>query len=162
MTSRKDNEIIGVAPRSMNVPEQSDEYNDDWVVKLTDVDPSERATAAFTLGGPVRDRETVIKALRSSLMDADPEVGEFAAASLAMHGDQGSIDRIIETLPTGPPRDRRNAAWAIAELAPHASDAVRMRAMAALAAYHKRARGSSRNHAAVLLARLAHSQREAT
>ena len=127
---------------------------EEWLARLEHPDPAERAEAAFVLGGPVDNRPAVIDALRLRLADLDPDVGESAAASLARQDDQFSLAAILQRLLTGSPRDRTDSAWATAVLAEHASESERRRATAALVAYHRRARGWSRDHAVLLLARV--------
>jgi len=143
-----------VPRKSRWTPSHMTDTTDEWLGRLEHPDPAERVEAAMVLGGSVDDRAAVIVALRLRLVDVDPVVGEFAAASLAELGDHHSLEAITQRLPTGKPCDRRNSAWATAVLAGRAGALTRERAMAALLAYHRRARGSSRIHAALLLARL--------
>lgn len=153
-TRRGSNQPTKVPRKSRWTPSHMTDTTEEWLGRLEHADPAERAEAVFVLGGSVDNRSAVIVALRLRLADVDSEVVESAAASLAQLGDQPSLDAILQSMPTGKPRDRRNAAWGTAVLALSADTAARERATAALIAFHRRARGSSRKHAALLLADL--------
>lgn len=124
----------------------------DWLADLRSPDWEKRSLAAFMLAGDKGNRTDVIGALRTRLADSNDEVAEFAASALASHRDESSFDAILQRLPSGAPVDRWDSAWAIAQLA--RGENRRRRAIASLMSYHLRARGRSREHASLLLARL--------
>ena len=128
---------------------------DGWLADLANPAAADRATAAFALGGVAkRRRARAIHALRRALDDPDEMVAEFAAQSLAMLVDLTSLPAIERRLRMGPPRDRTASAWAVCELGRLADGSARLGAIASLRAFHSRARGWSRNHAALLLKRI--------
>ena len=152
-----------IKPRGSRQPESDDrEYpplgslaeTDGWLADLENPDSQERATAAFVLGSSRMRKRRVLRALRLALGDDDTVVADFAAASLADLGDIDSLPSIERFLLTGPPRDRRNSAWAVCELGRLADESGRAGALAALRSFHSRARGWSRTHAAATIGRL--------
>ena len=160
-----------IKPRGSRQPESDDrEYpplgslaeTDGWLADLENPDSQERATAAFVLGSSRMRKRRVLRALRLALGDDDTVVADFAAASLADLGDIDSLPSIERFLLTGPPRDRRNSAWAVCELGRLADESGRAGALAALHTYQSHARGWARTHAIGLLARLERPNRRAT
>jgi HEAT repeat protein len=121
---------------------------DGWLAELAAADADLRATAAMVLGGVAkRYRTRVLRALRLALDDPDEVVANFAAQSLAQLGDIESLPAIERFLATGRPRNRSGSAWAVSELDRLADEPGQLDALAALRAFHRRARGWSRAHA---------------
>jgi hypothetical protein len=115
-------------------------------------DAEDRVLGAFLL----LDRqlsEKEIGRLRALLGDGDTEVRNFAVQTLAASGDVGSLQRCLEVLASGPPRDLTGAAWGLAEMARRRPE-VHEEVVGALRAYKRRARGASRGHAQALLDQL--------
>ncbi|MGH2445692.1 MAG: HEAT repeat domain-containing protein [Candidatus Limnocylindria bacterium] len=127
--------------------------DEDWLRELHARDASARAHAAFMPGGTGGSRAKVIAALRECLAHDDEHVAEFAAASLAARRDRESLSTLIKRLRTGRPRDRWDTAWAVMELGV-TYDSERQGAVEALLAFRRRARGKTRGHTELLLARL--------
>jgi HEAT repeat protein len=126
----------------------------EWLGILSDHQAADRAVAAMMLGAAPKGHARALDALRRGLDDDDDDVAEAAAASLAQHGDTDSLESILGRLRSGRPIDRWGSAWAAAELAEDAPANQRRLVTQALVTYHKRARGRSRQHAAILLGRL--------
>jgi HEAT repeat protein len=128
---------------------------DGWLAELATADAELRGTAAFVLGGvSKRNRARARRALRWAIDDTDEVVADFAAQSLAHLGDIESLPAIERFLATGRPRNRWGSAWAVSELDRLADEPGQREALAALQAFHRRARGRSRAHSAACIERL--------
>jgi len=113
----------------------------------------ERLIAAFLLLGR-RLKGAERQQLRLLLNDESPTVRVFAAQTLGAAGDLASLGRMAELLDLMSPRDAFGVAWGIGQLAASATGRARDEAVTALQRYRSRARGHSRQHADLLLARL--------
>lgn len=128
---------------------------DGWLAELATGDADLRGTAAFVLGGVAkRHRARALRALRLALDDPDEVVADFAAQSLAQLRDIDSLPAIERFLASGRPRNRSGSAWAVSELDRLADEPGQREALAALQAFHRRARGWSRAHSTASIERL--------
>lgn len=109
--------------------------------------------AALVLGG-AKPSARVVRLLRRALEDEDFDVRDSAAASLAELGDTASIPSLMRLLDSTPPRFGRSIAWGLERLARDAGQQRRAEIVEGLERYRRRARGSSREHADVLIRRL--------
>lgn len=135
-----------------------DESRGEAVNLLASADAADRALGAFLLIGELLD-DPMRASLRRLLRDPAPLVRETAAQALGSAADSDALEAIVALMDSVPPREGWGFAWAVCEIASSTTDSSWRMGHDALRRYLRRARGNSRQHAELLLARVKHVAR---